>query len=217
MNLPAKLNFFLTILVIVGFFVLTAFTISLNEKIGSLPSESQAPLQIADTSNYVTKPDLDKLKDQLEAKIATSTPSSTTTTVIKEVPASPQPASDKNDTDYITLGSTYSTTSTTWLDVPDAQVYVDLANDYVSDAYVTWEASLKVAHGNGKAFARLYDSTHNIAVDGSEISTENNADFLYVKSGSLPFWRGNNLYKVQIKSLQGFEVFISNAKIKITY
>jgi len=216
-NLPAKLNFFLTILVIVGFFVLTAFTISLNEKIGSLPSESQAPLQIADTSNYVTKPDLDKLKDQLEAKIATSTPSSTTTTVIKEVPASPQPASDKNDTDYITLGSTYSTTSTTWLDVPDAQVYVDLANDYVSDAYVTWEASLKVAHGNGKAFARLYDSTHNIAVDGSEISTENNADFLYVKSGSLPFWRGNNLYKVQIKSLQGFEVFISNAKIKITY
>lgn len=119
--------------------------------------------------------------------------------------------------DFIPMGTTFSTTSTDWVDVPDSTVYLDLTNDYSEDASVSWEASLKVAHANGKAFARLYDGTHNIAVDYSEISSENNATYERVTTRDLPFWRGHNLYKVQIKSLNSFEVTYSGGKMKVQY
>lgn len=120
-------------------------------------------------------------------------------------------------TTYIPMGATSTTTSTSWVDVDESAVYVDKENDYGKDATVSWEASLKVAHGNGQAFARLYDDTNKIAVDFSEISTTDNVDFMQVSSGNLPFWKGRNLYKVQIKSLNSFEVTYSGGKIKISY
>ncbi len=119
-------------------------------------------------------------------------------------------------TDYIPMGAG-TTTSTSWVDVDDSAVYIDLESDYGTDATVSWETSLKVAHGNGKAFARLYDDTNKIAVDFSELSTENNVDFTQVSTGNLPFWKGRNLYKVQIKSLNSFEVTYSGGKIKVSY
>lgn len=120
-------------------------------------------------------------------------------------------------TTYIPLGTTGSTTTTDWADIVDSAVYVDVENDYGAGAKVSWEAFLKVAHGNGKVFARLYDDTNKIAVDFSELSTENNATFEQVGSPNLPMWRGRNLYKVQIKSLNSFEVTYSGGKLKVDY
>jgi len=115
------------------------------------------------------------------------------------------------------MGTSFSTTSTSWTEIPDSGVYIDLLNDYGDKATVSWETSLKVAHGNGKSYARLYDNTNKIAVDFSELSTEKNANYQQVSSGNLPFWRGRNLYKVQIKSLNSFEITYSGGKIKIIY
>jgi hypothetical protein len=134
-----------------------------------------------------------------------------TTTVIQEVPVVP------TQTVYIPLGATAMTTSIEWVDVDDSSFYIDVIGEYGDQAKVSWETSLKVAHGNGKAFARLYDGTNNIAVDFSELSTENNASYERVSSGSLPFWRGRNLYKVQIKSLNSFEVTYSGGRVKVSY
>ena len=120
-------------------------------------------------------------------------------------------------TTYIPMGSSTIVTSTDWVDVPDSGVYIDLEKDYGKSAKVSWEASLKVAHGNGKAFARLYDDTNKIAVDYSEITTENNVNFKQLSSGNLPFWRGRNLYKVQLKSLNSFEITYGGGKIKVSY
>ncbi len=120
-------------------------------------------------------------------------------------------------TTYIPMGSSTIVTSTDWVDVPDSGVYIDLERDYGKSAKVSWEASLKVAHGNGKAFARLYDDTNKIAVDYSEITTENNVNFKQLSSGNLPFWRGRNLYKVQLKSLNSFEITYGGGKIKVSY
>ena len=103
------------------------------------------------------------------------------------------------------------------MDIEAAEVYIDLENDYGKDAKVSWEASLKVAHSNGQAFARLYDDTNKIVVLESEISTTNNADFEQTSSSNLSFWKGRNLYKVQIKSLNSFEVTYSGGRIKISY
>ena len=115
------------------------------------------------------------------------------------------------------MGSTYTTTSTDWYSLDDTEIYIDLTNDYGSKASVSWEAQLMVAHGNGQVFARLWDDTNKIAVNGSELTTINNPSFSLVSSGVIPFWRGRNLYKLQIKSLNSFEVSITGAKIKISY
>lgn len=120
-------------------------------------------------------------------------------------------------TSYVPMGSTYSTTSTDWYTLDDTAVYLDIASDYGSGAKVSWEVSLKVAHGNGQAYARLWDDTNKIAVNGSELTTVNNPAYLLVSSGNLSFWSGRNLYKLQTKSLNSFEVTLTGGKIKITY
>jgi mannose-6-phosphate isomerase-like protein (cupin superfamily) len=144
---------------------------------------------------------------------AIATLSGETRTVVKEVSTN----TSSKQTTYIPMGTTFSTKSMDWVDVPDSSVYVDLINDYGSDTWVSWEVSLKVSQGNGKAFARLYDDTNKIAVNFSELSTESNAFFKQVISGSLPFWRGRNLYKVQIRSLNSSDVTYSGGRIKINY
>ena len=148
--------------------------------------------------------------DSVLATFSATTPAPTSTSM---APSATTPPS----TSYITMGGTSTTTSTNWIDVPGSGVYVDLAHDYSLSAYVTFTAVLKVAHGNGQAFVRLYDATNNIAVTGSELTTINNATDTQVTSGRLNLWSGNNLYKVQIKSLNSFEITYTNGKIKISY
>jgi hypothetical protein len=124
---------------------------------------------------------------------------------------------ESSGTDYIAMGSTSTTISTDWVTLEETGVYIDLIEDYGEDAIVSWEVFLKVQHSNGQAFARLYDATNNIAVDLSELSTTNNAEFERVSSGYLPFWRGRNLYEIQVKSLNSFLVTYSGGRIKISY
>lgn len=136
--------------------------------------------------------------------------SATPQTVISTAPKQTQ-------TTYIPLGTTSTSTSTNWYTVGDASAFIDVKNDFSGDPYITFEASLKVAHGNGQAFARLWDDTNKIAVNDSELSTTGNVDYQAVKSGRLYLWNGNNNYKVQLKSLNGFEVSYTNGKVKVVY
>lgn len=134
-------------------------------------------------------------------------------TIIKKETAT-APSSSK--TTYIPLGGSAVTTSTDWSDAAGIQTTIDVG-DYGKNPAISWEASLKVANGNGTAYARLYDDTHKIAVSGSEISTVDNSSFKLVTSGNLNLWAGKNVYKVQLKSLNSFEVTFSGGRIKINY
>ena len=126
-------------------------------------------------------------------------------------------SSPKPQVSYIPLDGTYSTTNTDWTDAKGIEVSFDIARDYGSNAKVAWEASLRVANANGTAYARIYDATHGTAVDGSEISVVNNADYQRVSSGNLNLWAGRNVYRVQIKSLNSFNVDYTGGKIRISY
>ncbi len=119
-------------------------------------------------------------------------------------------------TSFVSLGSSGSTNNTNWTDVAGTGVYIDLKNDYSEGAYVTWDAFLSSGNGSGKAYARLYDATHNIAVDGSEL-TSSSAALTQMFSGSLNLWAGKNLYKVQIKSLDSNTATFGSGRIKIVY
>jgi len=114
---------------------------------------------------------------------------------------------------YIPLGGGGSTTSTDWANVGNAEVYFDL-NDYPNLSEARFEGFIKVKNGNGKAFARLYDVTHTIGVQGSNIETANE-NFTMVSSDPLAIWRGKNLYRIQVKSLNGYDAYIDSGRIKL--
>jgi hypothetical protein len=174
------------------------------------PSQTSPPTELQPTSYSQA---IDSLKEYFAQSIATL---AAAPAPIEKITYLPQTSPSKQ-TSYITMGDNYTTTSTDWKSIPGSDVYIDLANDYSPDAQVSWSASLKVAHGNGQAFARLYDATNNIAVIGSEITTINNADYQQVTSAGLALWRGKNLYRVQVKSLNSFEIGFSGGKLKIVY
>lgn len=157
----------------------------------------------------------EECQKEIEDKInqAISTISATKTTAPKSTVVS----KSESKTAYVPLSGPITSTSTEWVDVIGTDVYIDLLNDYGKNTYVSWEAFLKVANGNGQAFARLYDATHGIGVDGSEISLTNVGTSTQVSSGKLNLWAGRNLYRVQIKSLNSFEVTFGSGRIKITY
>jgi len=114
---------------------------------------------------------------------------------------------------YIPLGGGGSTTNRDWADVGNAEVYLNI-NDYPNLDRAYFEGFIKVKHGNGKVYARLYDVTHSIGVQGGEISSDSET-FTLVESGSLNFWQGKNLYRVQVKSLNGYEAFFDSGRIRI--
>jgi hypothetical protein len=151
-----------------------------------------------------------KIEEEVASQVATisTTPQASTPTT---------QTSSKKNTSYISLSGPVSSTSTQWVSIPGVEVYIDLNNDYGKAATASWEASLKVAHGNGQAFARLFDVTHGTAVDGSEISTTNNPDYSITSSSNISLWSGRNLYRLQLKSLNSFEVTFLSGHIKITY
>lgn len=144
---------------------------------------------------------------------AVSTISGTTKTIIQKEPVTE--ASSKK-TAYIPLSGPITTTSTDWVDAAGTDVYIDLANDYSKNATASWEGFLSIANGNGTTFARLYDATHKIAVNGSEISATSGTS-TQVTSGALSFWAGRNLYRVQLKSLNSFVATFASGRIKISY
>ena len=131
-------------------------------------------------------------------------------------PVAAPTVSPQKQTTYIPISGPITTTSTSWVDAPGTDVYIDLVNDYGKDTWVTWQAFLSIANGNGTAYARLFDVTHGTAVDGSEISVTSGAS-TEATSGRLNLWAGRNLYRVQLKSLNSFVVTFASGRIKINY
>ncbi|CAN5336167.1 hypothetical protein BH10PAT1_BH10PAT1_0600 [soil metagenome] len=116
---------------------------------------------------------------------------------------------------YIPL-SGGNTQNTDWTTLQSTQFNLNIS-DYGSKSYAIWDANLKVDNANGTTFARLFDTTHSIAVNGSEINISNTSSSTDVISGQLFFWAGNNTYVIQVKSLNSSTAFVDTGRIKISY
>jgi hypothetical protein len=209
-NLDPLIHFIL----LVGIAVLSVILFNLNQKVQLLSQNKSTNTQtIKEIETKETVKEVDEVKIAKMISDAVATLSAAPKTVVTKTTTQ----TTGNRTSYIPMGSVATTTSTDWVDVADSDVYIDLKNDFGTAAYVTFETSLKVANGNGQAFVRLKDVTHGISVDGSELSSTDNANYIRVSSGKLNLWQGRNLYRVQIKSLNSFEVTQSNGKIKVVY
>lgn len=153
-----------------------------------------------------------EIADQVSRAIATLSASSKVSTV-KNIPVSTSKPQDM----YIQISGSGSTQNAGWTDVVGTDFSFDVTQDFDKGASFAWEGFLRVANANGTAFARIYDVTHGIGVDGSQIYVVNKADFTRANSINMKFWAGRNTYRVQIKSLNTFNVDYMGGKIRVSY
>jgi hypothetical protein len=116
---------------------------------------------------------------------------------------------------YIPITTARSTAIMDWTDANPSDFYFDLV-DFPGAKSVRWEVYLQAVNGSGKVFARLYDVTNKRGVDYSELATESNTS-VFLRSSDLKIWRGNNLYRVQLKSVNGTEAVLAQARLKIIF
>lgn len=204
MKIIVYINFVLTV-ILIGCFIWFIFYYQKPEKIINQAIQGENKIEYVDKCG-------DECRKQIEEIV-----SKNTTETIKTVTITPVPVKSKTQIAYIPISGSISTTSSTWYDAPGTDFYLDFNTDYGKNAYANWQVFLKVAHGNGIAYARLYDVTNKIAVNGSEVKITDQSNLTQVESGALSFWAGNNLYRVQIKSLNTFEVTFGSGRIKFNY
>lgn len=123
------------------------------------------------------------------------------------------PKTKVKSTTYVTIAGSGSTTATDWVNVAGSDFYFNPA-DYVGLVSVYFEANMKLMTGSGRAYVRLFDSTHGIGVQGSEASTQAGSDTV-VESGQVSFWTGKNLIRVQIKSLTTESAVYNSGRLRI--
>jgi hypothetical protein len=203
---------FILLILFVGNFIFTQYEISQlrssNSSVTKIISPSTNQTETSDTCRTACQTYVNNAiaKLNLATPLASGKPSATT---------KPSPIPNTMQTTYVPL-SGGSTQNTDWTTIPSSQFSFNIT-DYGTKANAIWDANLHVDNANGTTFARIYDTTHNIAVNGSEINISNTNTSTDVVSGSLQFWQGNNTYVVQIKSLNSSTAFIDSGRIKITY
>lgn len=209
-NLPRTLLSVLIVFVATLFVLLIAGFVFLNNKIDNIPGQSATQNT---PQEGLTKSDVEEIVSQAVSSLSATTKTSAGTTIPTSTSA---PVANKIA--FIPLGGSGSTQNTDWTDVPNAQVWLNFSGEYGGLARAWWDAFLRVDNANGTTFARLFDVTHGIAVNGSEISVSNTTTSTDVESaGNLQFWAGKNLYRVQIKSLNSSFAFFDSGRIKISY
>jgi hypothetical protein len=209
MMLPQKSNhalwfcIFLSFLFLILEFGFTEFQITQIKS--NLISQTPSPIFAPITPIIIPSP--------TPSPSITPQPSSAANTKTNQVFVNPSPQTKLIT--YVPL-SGGSTQNTDWTNIAGSQFTFNFS-DYGSEASAIWDGNLHVDNASGQTFVRIFDTTHSIAVNGSEISTRDSSTSTNVVSGSLSFWRGNNTYVVQIKSLNGSTAFMDSGRIKVTY
>lgn len=171
----------------------------LSQQIGKITS-----LEEKITGVEKTTEDLKNRVGNLENNSTTSQGSTTTTSTTTITSKYPQ---------YIyALGYGGSTTSTDWTEISNLKITID-PSLYPGFSNMQLEALVRVKDGNGKIFARLY--SEGTAVTESELSTGSYQNIW--TAGPTFINSSKKTYTIQIKSLTGYEAFISDARVKVNF
>lgn len=150
------------------------------------------------TSLEVAVADLKSRISTLEKK-----PASTTTT---------QSSGTSKVPVYIPLGSGGSNSNTNWADMPGYEISIDPA-EYDEYTSMKLEVNMRLNASGGNAMVRLTSS------DGTAISSElSTPQTVYNLNTSTGFkLSSKKTYKLQVKSTAGHEMFIQDARIKVSF
>lgn len=217
-NSQKKIWFFVILSFLLALFALTLSGYQfLQSKNGyQLPYTANSPVAGSDTCG----PSCQSYINEVVKQYTTSSPvpSVTPSTAPRPTP-SPQVVYQQQTQapriTYLPL-SGGQTQNTDWADISGSAFTLNIG-DYGSKASAVWDATIRVDNANGTTYVRLFDKTHGIAVNGSEISITNTSTSTDVVSGTLSFWAGSNSYVVQIKSLNSSTAFMDSGRIKVSY
>ena len=115
---------------------------------------------------------------------------------------------------YIPLAADGTVASASWTNVVPSEFYFDQTN-YPGVKEVRFEVNL-LSLNNDLAFVRIYDATNKRAVDFSDLQTTSST-FTRIESSPLVIWRGNNKYTIQLRSVNGTQAQLKDARLKILY
>lgn len=217
MKLPAWLKIF-GIIILVNLLLLDIFFIislvrkkpDLKPLVGEEITDSSESIP-ALSQNTCPEACLAEIEQALAESLATV---ETTSREILYTPLVPTPQSQAKAV-YIPLVTSASTVKMDWTDIVPSDFYFDLT-DYPGAKSVRFQAYLKALHGAGRVYVHLYDDTNKRAVDYSDLSTQS-PNYELLTSSPLAIWRGNNLYRVQLRSINGTEVFLQEARLKVLF
>jgi len=114
---------------------------------------------------------------------------------------------------YLPISTGGQTQNRDWESLSGTDFYFDI-NDYPGLQEIYFEANVHLFNGNGQAFVRLFDNTHGVGVQGSEVSTTKQLDTAVV-SGKVSFYQGKNLIKIQAKTLTADTAIFTSGRLKI--
>lgn len=116
---------------------------------------------------------------------------------------------------YIPLGSGGSSGDRNYITMPTYQVAINPA-DYSGYTSMQLEVNMGLIQSVGSANAQLFNSTSNLAVGSSQVSTTA-SPYAWVTSTGFTLPAGNNTYVLQLQSTQGYTINVQNARIKVNY
>lgn len=175
----------------------------------TLSDSSTSSACLTDCQNQIDLK-INKLKDELVKLIPTSTPKQKDTNLNS---TSSNTSSPKEI--FIPLGIGGATTSMSWLDLTSSQITFDISNYPGAKAFY-FSANLKSDASDRDSFARIYDATHFVGVQGSDISYRGLTS-MPAESGTLTFLSGKITLLVQIHSLNGNLATLDNPRIRVVY
>ena len=149
----------------------------------------------------------------IDSEIARKFSSASSTLMVSPAPTVQAQKSKTKSTNYLPISGNGNTNQTDWTTVSASDFYLSKA-DYPGLTEVYFEANVRLVNGNGYAYVRLYDATHNIGVNGSELSTSSQTS-VFLSSKNLNLWDGYNHYVIQAKSLTADTTVFDSGRLKI--
>jgi len=113
---------------------------------------------------------------------------------------------------YVPIPGSGNTLNTSWTTIAGTDFYLS-KGDYPGLTGIYFEANMKLVNGNGIAYLRVYDMTHSIAVNGSEIQSSSQTS-TFVTSGAISLWDGYNHYVIQARSLTADTTVFESGRLK---
>jgi hypothetical protein len=115
----------------------------------------------------------------------------------------------------IPISASGTTIESDWSTINGSEITFNKAN-YPGAKKIYFQANLSSDASDRKSYARLYDATHGIGIQGSEMSTTSTS-LKQIQSGEINPFSGDLTIRVQVKSLNGNLVTISNPRIVVIY
>jgi len=116
---------------------------------------------------------------------------------------------------YIPLSGNTDGSSHDYSSVESVEVLLDPA-DFPGYSGMQLEVNIKMSEDVGTAYARLYNQTDGSAISSSEISTTAEK-YTLLTSSSFKLPSGRKTYRLQIKSTNGYNIYLQNARLKVSF